>query len=164
VTLKACSAASAVLYLTETAGCGADALQGQTWLHRFGAPRSQLDVICPFRSRINPHRHRRLTPLSFGFNTECRAAHRVGCRVEVAPLGRGCHAVWDANHVATCPKGRGCHAVRVATCPNGRGCHADRAATLPQRGNLNAATNSVRDTTFCIKSGREGCICRLGPP
>ena len=44
-------------------------------------------------------------PLSVGFNTECSVTHRVGCRVEVAPWGQGCHAV----RVATLPKGAVCY-------------------------------------------------------
>jgi hypothetical protein len=55
-------------------------------------------------------------------------------------------------HAAHRPLWAGCRAERVTTTtsPLRGGCHADR--------NLDAATNSVRGTTFCIESEREGRV------
>ena len=63
-----------------------------------------------------------LPPLSYGFNAECMATHRL-LRCAATPSGRAAtRSAWE-----------GCHADRVTTSPLREGCHADRVATSPRR-------------------------------
>ena len=79
-------------------------------------------------------------PLSYGFNTECMATHRL-LRCPATPSGRtATRSAWQPF-----PKERSCHADRVATLPKEWGCCADRVpgGVAVHRSNRREALHSV---------------------